>query len=338
MDDFMDKARDLMDKPGFDYAIEEFKNVFKAIGVLQQVHSKSRLDIRNVESLFSLLEMARTISAFTDKFEVSLDDLIDSLKKVIVVTLEHSIKFPVKDRHWKTPEPYQHFTALLEDLIGNRDTSHKCGILTFNYDVCMDFAAHYSSLRYGYCLTDAQEDVTIPLLKLHGSMNWGTCQKCNEPFDVGIDRFLAKFHVNSLNESPSVNFPIAQHLHEFEHGQCSASSLAPLIVPPTWNKDRYHGSIPNVWGRAAIELAQAQNIFLIGYSLPETDVFFRYLYGIGSVGRETIRRFWVFDPDDSGQVEERFRTLLGPGAEAGFKYHQVKMDKAIPLIRNALLP
>jgi hypothetical protein len=38
-----------------------------------------------------------------------------------------------------------------------------------------------------------------------------------------------------------------------------------------------------VWRTAAQHLSEAEHIFIIGYSLPETDQFFRYLYGLGTV-------------------------------------------------------
>lgn len=92
----------------------------------------------------------------------------------------------------------------------------------------------------------------------------------------------------------------------------------PVIVPPTWNKADSHRALESVWARAAKELAESENIFVIGYSMPETDAFFRHLYALGTVGDTTIRRFWVFNPDHT--LEERFRNLLGPGAERAFKF------------------
>ena len=97
-----------------------------------------------------------------------------------------------------------------------------------------------------------------------------------------------------------------------------------MIVPPTWSKGEYHSQLTKVWSRAAAELSDAENIFVSGYSLTETDSFFRYLFALGSVGSARIKRFWVFDTDQGGgKVEQRFRTLRGPGiAENRFLYEQ----------------
>jgi hypothetical protein len=83
----------------------------------------------------------------------------------------------------------------------------------------------------------------------------------------------------------------------------------PVIVPPTWNKTEYQGTLTNVWNVAAEQLSKARNIYVFGYSLPESDSFFRYLFALGTMGESRIRRFWVFDP--SKTVEERYRNLIG---------------------------
>jgi hypothetical protein len=83
-----------------------------------------------------------------------------------------------------------------------------------------------------------------------------------------------------------------------------------MIVPPTWSKTAHYEAIAPVWRRAATHLAEARDIIVIGYSLPLTDELFRYLYALGSVGQRRLRRFWVIDSDQSGDVRQRFENLL----------------------------
>jgi hypothetical protein len=42
-----------------------------------------------------------------------------------------------------------------------------------------------------------------------------------------------------------------------------------------------------------------------------------------------LKRFWVFDPDETGNVEKRFRELLGHGALQAFKPFRLTFEKAI---------
>jgi hypothetical protein len=108
----------------------------------------------------------------------------------------------------------------------------------------------------------------------------------------------------------------------------------PLIVPPSWNKVEYQESISQVWSRAAKELEAAEYIFIIGYSLPETDAFFRLLYALGTVGNVPLKKIEVFNPDTSGQVENRFKSLMGPGALSRFNYIPQPFHQAIPTIKS----
>jgi len=84
----------------------------------------------------------------------------------------------------------------------------------------------------------------------------------------------------------------------------------------------------NVWKRAADELQTAKNIYIIGYSLPETDVFFRYLYALGSIGSARIERFWIFNPSNDPHVFEKYRNLVGDTVETRFRYFPVSFESS----------
>jgi hypothetical protein len=82
-----------------------------------------------------------------------------------------------------------------------------------------------------------------------------------------------------------------------------------------------------VWKRAAVHLAEAEHIYVFGYSLPPSDQFFHLLYALGTISPKRLRRFWVFDPATS-LIEERFRALLGPTALERFRYHAQPFGEA----------
>lgn len=126
--------------------------------------------------------------------------------------------------------------------------------------------------------------------------------------------------------------PIGSQLGQFRH--CDQQVTEPLIVPPVWSKVAYQRRLAPVWGQAADALSKADTIVVIGYSLPESDAFFRYLYALGTVGDATLRRFWLFDPDSTGTVEPRYRGLLGPGARRRFKHFRETFGQAIGTMRS----
>jgi hypothetical protein len=92
---------------------------------------------------------------------------------------------------------------------------------------------------------------------------------------------------------------------------------APVIVPPGMYKTEYQNSLARVWKVAARELADAEYIYVAGYSLPATDFFFHNLYALGTVSPTILRRFSVIDTNPA--IESRFRSLLGPAARDRFQ-------------------
>jgi hypothetical protein len=121
-----------------------------------------------------------------------------------------------------------------------------------------------------------------------------------------------------------------------EKHKCGAlidRAVNPLVIPPTWNKSEYRELILPVWKRAARELETAENIYVIGYSLPPSDGFFKYLYGLGTLGTRVIRRFWVFNPDE--KVDFRFKELLGTGVAERYKFFLKGFREAAEIIRQS---
>jgi hypothetical protein len=108
----------------------------------------------------------------------------------------------------------------------------------------------------------------------------------------------------------------------------------PYIVPPSWNKADYHRGLTDVWAAAADAFSKAAYVIVIGYSLPITDSFFRQLYALGSAGEARLRNFLVFDPDPTGQVDVRFRDLMGTGVESRYKPEKKTFSQAIPILQE----
>ncbi len=83
-----------------------------------------------------------------------------------------------------------------------------------------------------------------------------------------------------------------------------------LIVPPTWNKGTEEEFIRYVWQAALRELITAGRIFIIGYSFPETDQFFKYMLGLALAHNNDLSEIYIVNPDE--KVWERFESLFHP--------------------------
>ena len=356
MANFFDVARGLLDGGELkDSDVERaFKNVFAARQALQVVHSKAELDLNNIESVYTALEMAKTIrkfpfkvTSFGELYESLPDNaygnarlnpdnnpdafaliknMIADLKTLIVETLSETVRFvwsidPVLNRLTMqgSEGSYPDFAKGLKDI-------GSCAILTFNYDLGLDVSLAVKKLRPVYYtaqngVASASDGTPVPVLKLHGSLNWAQTDNDIKPLD------LYKY-VTSTTKSPSTidrnNLITKLDLNEVFQNQWDSE---PVIVPPSWSKSDYQTALTNVWQRAAIELSEARNVYIIGYSLPDTDVFFKLLFGLGTASSEPLQKIAVYNPDST--VEQRFRTMLGPGTEQRYTFKQMKFDEAI---------
>jgi hypothetical protein len=331
MAEFLEISKSLWDSGKVSGFEKDFERVFGAIDDLTAIHSKSALDIDNIESVFACFEMANTLKKFSGRNPKGLGGLVKSLKVVIAQTIEAQLQFPIlggtRSVHpdLDYPKPYESFVNLLDFLFKDAKPRRRCSIVTFNYDIAADFALYRKSIDLDYGLAKSRQTSGIPLLKLHGSLNWMPEDRWIVP--VTMYDFLSGLERPSrFKHKEWVRLPITRELKS-----SNGELVEPIIVPPTWNKAAYHASLSSVWRHAAEELEEADEIFVIGYSLPPTDHFFPYLYALGTVGPKRLDRFWVFNPDKS--VEHRFRDLLGPGVRPPrFKFFEETFSEAIDTI------
>jgi len=318
MADFLDKARDLRAAKPSSECHDDLDRVFEAISRLTLAHSKSELDIVNLESVFGAFEMAELLKLS------DYSGAVASLKRVISWTLNESMVFmPAHMSSIAAPSAaYGDFANMLVAL-ETKTPRRTAAIITFNYDIGLDYALLVKHIRPSYYL-EGPDAGQIPLLKLHGSVSWGQCLECGCAVATPAIPILTQ-----TQSGISYRFKMPHQQH------CGKSVDECLIVPPSWNKSEGRRSIVSVWQQAAKELATACTIIVCGYSLPETDAFFRYLYALGTVGTTVFREFYVFDPVPA--VHERFKSLLGPGARARFQPRPHLFEDAIPVMRVLLL-
>jgi hypothetical protein len=160
----------------------------------------------------------------------------------------------------------------------------------------------------------------MPLLKLHGSLNWSATPGSPEIRVLPIERIFQ----NQPRPKSSSSNKTSEHRRLWVKNLLRLAAPTdpvppgPAIVPPSWNKTQYHAQFERVWKRAAKELSDAEEIFVIGYSYPESDPFFHSLMALGTEGESLIRKFVVVDP--SPKVGQRFEALVGEDVKGSFEY------------------
>ena len=336
MDNFIDVAERLKTRHRTGDVQSSFDLVFEGLAELREVHEKAAFNTYNMEAVFGAFEMAKLLGRLGRFEQDKLDKLPDAMRDVIVHTIAETVEFPVDNRRIIAPRSY----AALIDLIKIRSNpasrqaadDFTFSLLTFNYDICLDFAFYNASMGVRYGLDSTEDVEAVPLLKLHGSLHWGRCSVCEKVVAWPMHN-LRQRAWHDLESRQTVQLRVHEWLKEFPHCQ-NGHIPYPYVVPPTWSKGHYHTQLESVWRNAAKELRKAENIFVCGYSLPEADQFFKLLYALGTSGTTRLKRFWVFDPNP--QVEISFKTLIGESILHRFKFFKEPFSQMVGVVQSAL--
>lgn len=332
MYNFIDVAQNLYATRQVEEHKADFERVFKSISALHKVHSKADLDLINIESIFTTLEMANILKKLRGFKSEEIPEVIASLKKVIMVTLERTISYPSDGySSYKAPAPYPAFVELIKDLTSKGIPKNKVSIITFNYDIALDYAFYKAGIKPRYGLQDETEG-HISFYKLHGSLNWGECERTGKTIPLYLYDYFKNYRISAYDSSRPVFIPIGSQLKDALNTFGHFVKKEPVIVPPTFNKGSYQKILESVWGEAAKDLENADQLFVIGYSLPDTDGLFPLLYALGTEGETRLNKVHIHNPDPN--VQERFYKMLGVSAKQRFRFFGQGFQEAIGGIRS----
>ena len=215
-----------------DYAMKEKRNLETAYGamvfreVLHGPHFRVATHKRNGKFVAS-------------RGGPRIADVIDGFERAIAILYGSH----VLDRQEKWLNYYcDVFSHLLEQ--------YRLGIVTTNYDLVAEIALNHLKDKGGpptsYCFqADWGLREYVPILKLHGSVNWPKSGDLN------------------LRDVPTDAPPLAKA----------------YVLPPTWNKDLATNRVfGDVWTDAVDLIVEAEEILVIGQSFPKTDLHLGYLF------------------------------------------------------------
>jgi len=238
MADFLSTATTLWRTGQVEGVGESFSAVFRAISALQNVHSKADLDIHNLEAVFTAFEMAEALGKFPGLDASEIGGLARAMRTVITATIEQTLLLPMGAGPGEPgpPPPYNEFATLIKSLRSDASPKHDVAVITFNYDMALDYTFFANRTPIDYGLGEAAAQNALPVLKLHGSLNWGKCEN-----NCGIVPWTLPQHLSNRTwpASPrpqTFRLAIGSRLSEFRCPACSGSVDGPYLVPPTWSK------------------------------------------------------------------------------------------------------
>src|SRR5271169_6346674 len=81
------------------------------------------------------------------------------------------------------------------------------------------------------------------------------------------------------------------------------------IIPPTWNK-KLSTSILATWRKAHQLLTDANQVRILGYSLPVTDAYIKYLLKSAGANAANLKRIDILCKDSSGTVQQCYKDFV----------------------------
>ena len=334
MHDFIEKASKIHRKNESLWAMTSFDHVMQARRKLQVAYAKSNIDLDNIENLFTTFEMASLIGRLSNIDRDTVSELPKHLRYLIMRTIEQSMLYPIDggSDFISSPYPYDVFCDLLMNLATIKGSA-PISVINFNYDLCLDYALTLAGKKIFYGLSGEKPGKdSIHHYKVHGSLNWFRDDKNGSIHAEKLKPLPTQRYWERLGLNKPADRPI--DTMELIHGISGWGfdlTPEPIIVPPTWNKGWYQQQLKSVWRYASEALATAENIFVIGYSLPPSDQFFRSFYSLSTISESIIENFWLFDPSAQEGVNARYTDLLGPAITTRnrFQCHSSKFSSAL---------
>ena len=206
----------------------------------------------------------------------------------------------------------------LSTLVGQWH-KREASVISLNYDTLVErvaeselhptFRPHYPPYLSKSGLTDPPHSFslarqTFSLFKLHGSTNWHYSGR-RDFFGEPIYYSEVSPWGPSFTEDERVSIQSSRHRE-------------PLIIPPVMEKSTFftNESIRRIWREASMALERATRVFVIGYSLPQSDLGMQFF--LKQSLPMTGTHWHIVNPDS--RIISRYGKLLLPDQVVNCRY------------------
>ncbi len=321
---------------------EIFQNAIKVRNELDSYHGRANFNDRNIEDILSILSFNLFEGKKIDK------DRMDWIIKAIVKTIELSCEVKHTGDFDKIENSgnsvYEKFWL---SLFKNYTTTQKFPtIITFNYDLVLERSlfqvlnnTYYNSYENRLPFSDLSINYHYKLLQ-DKSYNVKYTSFTSQDFRALPGTFLQHavkkencLDINILKLHGSVNFPDKKNDNSKINIAIPAEN--PLIMPPIFNKMQ-NSQVNEIWKVALEKLRKAINICIVGYSMPETDIYMKYFLKSALGPNIDLNQIFVFNPvfnennECSLQMKRRYEDCFSPQLHERIIYNPARYNEKIP--------
>ncbi len=191
------------------------------------------------------------------------------------------------------------YDLLLEELI---NSAYKKAGKEINISDLYNYPMTWIGMRKfdGVAMFGTDLEKCVPnVIKLHGSINW---------------------YWGGASPSEMIYYQSLYDVHKREESdnQLFKSGLNPYIIPPIMDKNAFynHIMIKQLWKTAKKLLREANEVYIIGFSMPQSDLSVRFLFQ--SVFENCDAKVFVVNRDNKNNLLKNYRGVFPCGPD--FQY------------------
>jgi hypothetical protein len=288
MNNFLAKAKDLFATSPDD--LDYFEDVFIEIDRMSKAKNYFEANLFNIEEILSILEMGDFVGgadANAIDFREFICDVINRTTPKLP-DYQPATQSPLYNIfQGSQPGQWRGYGAFTMGILGasferiggtdkfalgrDNSASHSYDVVTLNYDRVLETAAE-ALLKYTMQAGDDRES-SFDVFPRDGDQ---------ERKEGSV--LLAKLHGSAENSSS--------------------------VIAPTWNKGG-KDHIKSAWRHAHSALADANHVRIVGYSLPITDTYIKYLLKSAILSSANLKSLDVLCLDNSKhETKERYRSFI----------------------------
>jgi len=259
--------------------------------------SNEKRDKYALEDIYTPIDKAILESSSFQKYTSSqLVILRNKINKLVMLAVRETIMEADKDK--TSIKKFAKYLTNQARLRLKDEKNDSVSVITTNWDIILDNEV-YAAIKISndkknsnvlgvvdYCcyissLDESDETIkpglyaigkggfNVKILKLHGSLNWMQCSKCQRLYVKLYKRFTGGYIFNKK---------YCRHCEQnFKNKNDNTNLLSTNLITPTFLKNLNNIQNKLIWQNAGVELSEASRVVFLGYSLPAADFEFKQL-------------------------------------------------------------
>ncbi|MCI0449281.1 MAG: SIR2 family protein [Chlorobi bacterium] len=294
MNDFIEKSKDMYfdNIDNSDYS--DFQSIFNTIRDMAISKQYYDTDLDNIEEVLSILEMQK----FTGE-RTKVKSFLEYICKVIKYYTPE-INWDVNDfksppEHWRfgiwgKEEIWNDYGYFVMSMIGNKKMVRKY---------------HREDNIHYWKIEDVRKNTHYSVVTMNYDLVLESiCESFNKNFRYQDRNDKVIYFNREYNKEDPVN---SNNTYLAKLHGCVSTGI---VIPPTWNKGLVDKEILPEWKLAYNLLKNATQIRIIGYSMPITDSYIKYLLRAAIIKSDHFKKIDVIILDDNGDAHKRYSDFI----------------------------